>query len=434
VTPALRSITYGEQLQVAAANPNANNGLYTSAPLPVELRESLNDLQTKFDALAPGASLTETPYELENLADAANVTTVADAHHTGRLAARLATTSTAGSALDPIASMLIAPFQAQSYQDDFTGKIYSRERWIDPQTGQWLSPDSMRTIDSSNPYVFGGADPVNKRDPTGLYQADFHYGLTYYLARRAGFSRMQARAIAMAAESPDQDPEHDPIRTTVGAVTDAMLGMVMRGPIGHQKREEERELRARLRRDHFPRGDSDSNVVVPFSQESQRRVIEGMRTGQLATFGEGLHTLQDSESHRGLPSLFGMSGHPKERGGWTSKETDILWAYPRQAAQAAEATYNYLPAFARQRNGPSQNQPTWLDVRSEVAQFIALKERSQKKNWLLAHGVDMPEDYWDDVSMGPQEEADSKHHPLIDPQTAARIRAAQAECHCASGY
>lgn len=274
-----------------------------------------------------------------------------------------------------------------------------------------------------------------------MYQADFHYGLTYFLALKAGFSDAQARTIATGAEAPDQDPARAPIGTSVKAIGDEILGALMQGPRGEKKKAEEAELRGRLRADHFPRSDSDPNIVVPFSQESQQRVMKAMQTGDLHAFGEGLHTLQDSMSHRGEPSLRGMSGHPNERGGVLSTDTDVPYKYPRQALVAAQATYNYLVALRNKQSG-SASQPTWGEIEAEVNQFIGLEERDEKKGWLRARGVTMPDTYWDDVSMGRQEWERVNHlapvtvpqgTPLIDAQTAAAMAKARAQCGC-RGY
>ena len=47
------------------------------------------------------------------------------------------------------------------------GLNYVRNRWFDPGTGTWLSPDPLGYTDSSNLYAFAGGDPVNGRDPLG---------------------------------------------------------------------------------------------------------------------------------------------------------------------------------------------------------------------------------------------------------------------------
>jgi len=42
-----------------------------------------------------------------------------------------------------------------------------RNRWYDPVTGMWLTPDPLGYKDSSNLYSYAGGDPVNRRDATG---------------------------------------------------------------------------------------------------------------------------------------------------------------------------------------------------------------------------------------------------------------------------
>lgn len=44
-----------------------------------------------------------------------------------------------------------------------------RDRWYDPSTGTFLTPDPEGYGDSSNLYIFGKGDPVNNSDPTGRY-------------------------------------------------------------------------------------------------------------------------------------------------------------------------------------------------------------------------------------------------------------------------
>lgn len=48
------------------------------------------------------------------------------------------------------------------------GRDHVRNRWFDPNTGTWLTPDPLGYRDSSNLYAFCGGDPVNERDPLGL--------------------------------------------------------------------------------------------------------------------------------------------------------------------------------------------------------------------------------------------------------------------------
>jgi RHS repeat-associated protein len=58
-------------------------------------------------------------------------------------------------------------YQALPFTEPATGLAYIRNRWYDPSTGTFLSPDPLGYKDSSNLYAFAGGDPVNGRDPTG---------------------------------------------------------------------------------------------------------------------------------------------------------------------------------------------------------------------------------------------------------------------------
>lgn len=65
--------------------------------------------------------------------------------------------------------LLICPFKAAPFRDPATGLCFMRDRWYDPSTGTFLTPDPEGYGDSSNLYIFGKGDPVNNSDPTGRY-------------------------------------------------------------------------------------------------------------------------------------------------------------------------------------------------------------------------------------------------------------------------
>jgi RHS repeat-associated protein len=54
------------------------------------------------------------------------------------------------------------------FSEAVTGLTYVRNRWYEPSTGTFLSPDPLAYKDSSNLYAFAGGDPVNGRDPSGM--------------------------------------------------------------------------------------------------------------------------------------------------------------------------------------------------------------------------------------------------------------------------
>jgi RHS repeat-associated protein len=46
---------------------------------------------------------------------------------------------------------------------------YMRNRWYEPHTGRFLSEDPIGINGGMNTLVYGGNDPINKGDPTGLW-------------------------------------------------------------------------------------------------------------------------------------------------------------------------------------------------------------------------------------------------------------------------
>ncbi len=59
-------------------------------------------------------------------------------------------------------------FQGQ-YYDAETGLHYNGQRYYDPKTGRYLTPDPIGLAGGVNPYVYVGNDPINGVDPRGLW-------------------------------------------------------------------------------------------------------------------------------------------------------------------------------------------------------------------------------------------------------------------------
>jgi RHS repeat-associated protein len=77
---------------------------------------------------------------------------------------RRATTSTTTT---PETLLGVASFKAAPFRDPATGLVYMRDRWFDPRSGTFLTPDPAGYRDSSNLYSYCSGDPVNCHDPTG---------------------------------------------------------------------------------------------------------------------------------------------------------------------------------------------------------------------------------------------------------------------------
>jgi RHS repeat-associated protein len=53
--------------------------------------------------------------------------------------------------------------------DASAGLNYVRNRWFDAQQGRFISEDPIRLLGGINQYAYVDGDPVNARDPLGLY-------------------------------------------------------------------------------------------------------------------------------------------------------------------------------------------------------------------------------------------------------------------------
>ncbi|MFA6958485.1 MAG: Ig-like domain-containing protein [Thermoanaerobaculia bacterium] len=145
-TNALRASAWGADVPVlpVPAWAVSTTPVYSSAQLPVEVRESLASLTSFLNGVPGGEERTSSLYEVEGLA---------------LLGATGSDT--------PLDDILSARLHAHPYTEPFTGLNYVRERWYQPLSGSWLSPDPKGYVDSSNLYSFAGSNPVDRRDPTG---------------------------------------------------------------------------------------------------------------------------------------------------------------------------------------------------------------------------------------------------------------------------
>lgn len=57
---------------------------------------------------------------------------------------------------------------AGQYTDVETGFVYLRARYMDPETGQFLTKDPLAAATRS-PYAYADADPINRAAPTGTF-------------------------------------------------------------------------------------------------------------------------------------------------------------------------------------------------------------------------------------------------------------------------
>ncbi|MEO8195270.1 MAG: RHS repeat-associated core domain-containing protein [Thermoanaerobaculia bacterium] len=290
----------------------------------------------------------------------------------------------------------LASFQGH-ITDPATGLVYMRNRWMDPEMGRFLSADPMGYPDGPSQYGFAGNSPQDRSDPLGLFQQDFHQGLTEYLARLAGFNFREAKLLGRAAQSPDcegdpRNPINSGLLINSRALPPFGVGAFPKTQVSNAERA---EAAMRLRTWHFPLTlTSEGYRVVKQSAEASEIYRRGIRDGDLWAFGSGLHVLEDSFSHSGKGSreffdpvraIYAQYGHPDERGGLFDASTDEPDKYPLLAIEAAAATFAALLEF-RSQNDPSfdfdEFAARWEDYsRAPLLQFIN-STREGRLEWL----------------------------------------------------
>ena len=225
------------------------------------------------------------------------------------------------------------------------------------------------------------------------FEADVHFGLTKWLAIQAGFTPWQADAIGIGDQRVDSgDMQYIDLLPTY-----ACLGS-------------NRASAETVRLLHFP---SDRDLPAP---PGQRTVTAGSETARkevlkleksppdqavfrLNLMGAGLHILQDSWAHQGVPDVaqpFDQLGacdpnlawsSPSERGGWNSHKADTTRNWPADTLAMAQATYSELQRMPGVL-GVRRSAKPWSSLAAQLDAFIRASTKTEKMKWFLAQSID----------------------------------------------
>ncbi len=200
-------------------------------------------------------------------------------------------------------------------RDPLTGLLYYRARWYDPDLGRFISEDPLGLAGGVNSYAYVRNNPVNRKDPFGLYEIDVHYYLTYYLAIKTGcFSDREAREIANGNQRADEDAGKVPA-----------LGITS----------QQRGINAFY---HALHGGTHQTFL-----DSHWMLATQSRSGNLTALGTYLHYLQDIFSHSGYTdSKWGHS--PRHLATHSVDKTDYDVG---KSMIMAQATWDRLVRFAK---------------------------------------------------------------------------------------
>jgi RHS repeat-associated protein len=167
-------------------------------------------------------------------------------------------------------------FDAESNLHDNFHRTYN------PSTGRYLQADPLGYPDGPDSYLYASGDPVNRVDPLGLYDIEVHYYMTFFLARAAGISSKQSKVIALAAQYVDDNDLTKP-ETYTNVTARQWYHFVLTG-FG-----ESEDIKTRFLNPSSPQLDA-------LYEPQTYKFLNSCQKSQF--FGEYLHTLADTFSHR----------------------------------------------------------------------------------------------------------------------------------------
>ena len=225
--------------------------------------------------------------------------------------------------------------------------------------------------------------------PVHSYESDVHYGLTRWLAQKAGYPDWQARAIATGDFRVDSGlmstlallPEYACI------LKDAAVA---------------REIQER----HYPSktkipADPQDRAVEPGSPAAREALTKTLQSAKgheaeyLGLFGAALHPLQDSWAHSGTPAapVFGpldcdakLASVPPVRANGGAHAADLTYVSPVDTVAMAKATYDALTAYPPVK-GERRTAQDWSSLELVVRAFAEARSKTAKREWFVKQGI-----------------------------------------------
>ena len=242
----------------------------------------------------------------------------------------------------------------------------------------------------SSVVLFAGAFVVS--GASFAFESDVHFGLTKWLALKAGFSEPQALAVATGDQRVDSgDTPYIQLVTTYACLT------------------KDKDDAALVERFRYPSlgpvpGPPAQRSVPVDSERAHKAVLETTKVApdqlsfMLLKVGEAVHALQDSWSHQGVPDLpKPLDGavacdpalawaHPAARGGWNSHKADLTRDWPADTLAMAKATYDAFVQYPL-INGAKRTPAAWTEIKPKLDGFIRASTKTDKKKWFVAEGI-----------------------------------------------
>ena len=225
------------------------------------------------------------------------------------------------------------------------------------------------------------------------YESDFHYGLTYWLAEKAGFDPLQSHDLARGNERTDTG--------TLDAKHAILYGLCILRNENASELTRELHFRAQRRAPAPPsqRIVSDKGGFAGAAVKSVMNEQGIEERDQLIRFGRALHGWQDTFSHAGEPSEVPLCptewtwAHPKTAKGENnalSHAPDQTYTDQSACVEAARTTYEDLREYRRAHKLSLNGRPEWSVLAPRAAEFCKAATKTDKAQWLSDEGVPQP--------------------------------------------
>ncbi|SEO24975.1 hypothetical protein SAMN02990966_01364 [Rhodospirillales bacterium URHD0017] len=220
--------------------------------------------------------------------------------------------------------------------------------------------------------------------PAAAWEGDVHYGLTKWLATKAGFKPEQAEQIALGNVGFDRSRITDAVLTTIQA---ACIGVdeTAAGQVHDHHFASEITVRNAPTSREVKRGQVYKSKLL----QTAPRIKDYQDPGDLRELGEYLHVFQDTWSHEGVPDVPYLCepdlawGHPIKRGGWSCHLADQTFYWHVQGGdvlQMAEETYKIL---VDRKPGSAEY---WSNLKAEIDAFAKARSKWEKDAWFDRQG------------------------------------------------
>ncbi|SOY78169.1 conserved hypothetical protein [Cupriavidus taiwanensis] len=220
-----------------------------------------------------------------------------------------------------------------------------------------------------------------------------HFGLTYWLAKQAGFAPRDAEAVALANQRLDAGS----IEYMTSPLQFACLSRFAPDAADIQARHypSEGKLPSRAQSRPVVPGGPAAQAVV---EAALRRADGGKAAFMLGEFGRSLHALQDSWAHQGTPSVpdwhrYGIEcdanlamAAPIDRSTPQSHAADLTWRWPADVEAMAKSTYAQMLKYPN-INGARRTAVPWEQLQPALAGFAGARTKRAKSDWFAANAV-----------------------------------------------